>query len=77
MGVRVEGGGCRDDPVFEQQVCTQLTHRPLETISQTASKLQMNKVPTSCWPTARPVSYLGAWAGVDVGIGRAYGVRDF
>ena len=27
--VRVGGGGCRDDPVFEKEVCTQLTHRSL------------------------------------------------
>ena len=24
-GVRVGGGGCRDKPIFEKQVCTQLT----------------------------------------------------
>jgi len=30
-----EGGGCRDDPVFEKQVCTQLTPSPLTTISDT------------------------------------------
>jgi len=34
-GVRVEGGGCRDDPVFEKQVYSQLTHRSLTTISHT------------------------------------------
>jgi len=37
-GVRVEGGGCRDDPVFEKQVCTQLTHISLTIIPHTGYK---------------------------------------
>jgi hypothetical protein len=28
-------GGCRDDPVFEKQVCTHLTHRSLTIIPHT------------------------------------------
>ena len=31
-GVGVGGGGCRDNPVFEKQVYTQLTHISLTTI---------------------------------------------
>jgi len=31
-GFRVEGVGCRDDPIFEKQVCTQLTPSPLTII---------------------------------------------
>jgi len=27
--------GCRDNPIFEKQVCTQLTPSPLTTISHT------------------------------------------
>ena len=52
-GETVGGGGCRDNPVFEKQVCT------------SANQL--------------PVLYLilRAGAGVDAGVGRAYGVRDF
>jgi len=34
-GVRVGGGGCRDNPVFEKQVCTQLTHISLTIIPHT------------------------------------------
>jgi len=34
-GARVGGGGCRDDPVFEKQVCTQLTHISLTIIPHT------------------------------------------
>ena len=34
-GVGMGGGGCRDEPVFEKQVCTQLTPSPLTTISHT------------------------------------------
>ena len=30
-----EVGGCRDDPVFEKQVCTQLTYIPLTIILHT------------------------------------------
>ena len=33
--VRVEGGGCRDDPIFEKQACTQLLHRSLKIIPHT------------------------------------------
>jgi len=39
--------------------------------------MQRNRVPTSADPTARPASILREGAGVDAGIGRAYGVRDF
>ena len=41
------GGGCRDDPVFEKQVCTQLTPSPLTIISHTGQKWQRNRVRTS------------------------------
>ena len=34
-GVRVGGGGCRDDIVFEKQVCTQPTHSFLTIIPHT------------------------------------------
>jgi len=77
VGLRVEGGGCRDDLVFEKQVCTQLTPNPLTIISHTGSKKQRNRVPTSA--DELPVLYLifRAGAGVEAGGGRAYGVRDF
>jgi hypothetical protein len=35
MGVRVGGVGCRDDLVFEKQVCTQLTYISLTIIPHT------------------------------------------
>ena len=47
-GVGVGGVGCRDDPVFEKQVYTQLTPSPPIIILHTRSKWQKNRVPTSC-----------------------------
>ena len=77
-GLRVGGGGCRDDPVIEKQVCTQLTPSPLAIILHTASKWQRKKVCTGA-ADELPALYLilRAGAGIDAGGGRAYGVRDF
>ena len=47
-GVRMEGGGCRDDHVFEKQVYTQLTHISLTINPHAASKWQRKKLPTCC-----------------------------
>jgi len=76
-GVRVGGGGCRDDPVFEKQVCTQLTPSPLTIIPHTGSKRQMKKVRTNANQLPAMHLILRAGDGVEAGAGRAYGVRDF
>ena len=76
-GVRMGGGGCRDDPIFEKQVHTQLTHISLTIIPDIGYKLQRKRVRTS--DDQLPVLHLilRAGAGVDAGGGRACEVRDF
>ena len=71
------GVGCRDNPIFEKQVFTQLTPSPLTIIPHTGSKRQRKRVPTSADQLPALYLILRAGAGVDAGIGRAYGVRDF
>jgi len=75
--VRMGGGGCHDDPFFEKQVWTQLTPSPLTIIPHTGQKWQRNRVPTSVDQLPALYLILRPGAGVDAGVGRAYGVRDF
>jgi len=70
----VEGGGCRDDHVFEKQVCTQLTRISLTIIPHTGSKRQRNRVRTNANQLPALYLLLRAGAGVDAEIGRAYEV---
>ena len=75
-GVRMGGRGCHNDPVFEQQVYTQLTHSSLTIIPHTGSKWQRKRVRTGADQLPALYLILRAGVGVDAGIGRAYGVRD-
>ena len=74
-GVRVGGGGCRDNPVFEKQVYMQLTPRPPD--NHSTHRIEMAKEQGAYMPTNQlPVLYhiLRKGAGVDAGAGRAYEV---